>query len=216
MVAKLLQDGNVQNIDMLHWQFSTADIHYILKIKLPLQILQDRIIWYFDCSREYSINSGYYVALGKKNLSHLATSAGSSHQWSSIWKLKVPSEIRWCALFNLLSTMCNLMLKRVVADLRCILCGNLRELVLHALFLYLFVGMLLICEIYLIFLDLYCLIAFLVCGKYRTMCVQSFHQMSFICLFCLCGGFKGRGINFCMMGPFACSFSVTSCAQGAV
>lgn len=61
-------------------------------------------------------------------------SAGSSHQWSSIWKSKVPSEIRWCALFNLLSTVCNLMLKRVVADLRCILCGNLGWLVLHALF----------------------------------------------------------------------------------
>lgn len=56
------------------------------------------------------------------------------------------------------------------------------------------------CEIYLLFLGLFCLVAFLVCGKYKTMCVQSFHQMSFICLFCLCGGFKGKGINFCIMG----------------
>lgn len=55
------------------------------------------------------------------------------------------------------------------------------------------------CRIYRLFLDMFCLVAFLVYRMYGTMCILSCHQMKFICLFCLCRGFGGRGINFCML-----------------
>lgn len=68
---------------MLHRLYLTMDIHYIVNIKLPLQLLQDRIMCYFDHIGEYYFKSGYYVSQAWKNLSSAATSAGSSHLWSS-------------------------------------------------------------------------------------------------------------------------------------
>lgn len=52
------------NMDMLHRHVLTADTHYIVKIKLPSQIFQDPIMWYFNRKGKYSVKSGYYVAPG--------------------------------------------------------------------------------------------------------------------------------------------------------
>lgn len=94
-------------------------------------------MWYFDRKREYSVKSGYYVARGWKNITRTAIYTSSSHQWSLIWNLKVPPKVRiflWRALSDLFPNISNLMLKRVVANSRCKLCGSPGELVLHALF----------------------------------------------------------------------------------
>lgn len=92
----------------------------------------------------------------------------------------------WGALSDLLPTMFNLMLKRAAVDSRCILCGSPGESVVHALFAYE--------HAYKVwdlspFSRYVCLVVFLLCGKYGTMYVQSFHQMNFISLFCLWAGF---------------------------
>ena len=136
-VVDLIENGNSWNMTWLQKYFLPPDIHSIMKIKLPSQSCNDRVIWHYDRCGEYTVKSGYHVARTWKNLDNVASSSISSRQWATIWKLIVPCKVKiflWRALSRLLSSMENLELKMVVADSRCRICGEAGESILHALF----------------------------------------------------------------------------------
>lgn len=52
---------------------------------LPSQACRARVLWHFDRSGEYSVKSGYYLAMQIKN-------AGVSRR--CIWELQVPAGVK--------------------------------------------------------------------------------------------------------------------------
>ncbi|KAH9751062.1 putative reverse transcriptase/RNA-dependent DNA polymerase [Citrus sinensis] len=126
-VADLIENGNSWNMTLLRKYFLPPDIHSIMKIKLPSQSCNDRVIWYYDRCGEYTVKSGYHIARTWKNLDSAASSSVSSWQWATIWKLIAPSKVKiflWRAFSGSLPSIENLELKRVVDDSRCRICGE--------------------------------------------------------------------------------------------
>lgn len=83
-VADLIENGNSWNMTLLRKYFLPPDIHSIMKIKLPSQSCNDRVIWYYDRCGEYTVKSGYHIARTWKNLDSAASSSVSSRKWATI------------------------------------------------------------------------------------------------------------------------------------
>lgn len=63
IVVDLILDGNCWNIPMLRQLFLDVDVQQIMKIKLPNQPCEDRIMWHYDREGEYSVKFGYNLAM---------------------------------------------------------------------------------------------------------------------------------------------------------
>lgn len=59
---------------------------------LPSQACRARVLWHFDRSGEYSVKSGYYLAMQIKNMSCAEASTGVSRR--CIWELRVPAGVK--------------------------------------------------------------------------------------------------------------------------
>lgn len=99
--------------------------------------LEDKLIWHFDKTDNYTVKSGYKVFLNSK-IDGIASSSNSMEKvWNSLWKLKIPSKIKlfcWKALNNTLPTKLNLLKRGIASDLYCPICGNEVESTDHILF----------------------------------------------------------------------------------
>ena len=62
-VAELIDSKNRWRVDKLEQHFMKEDIEAILKILLPSGKEEDEVLWHFDKKWEYSVKSGYQLAL---------------------------------------------------------------------------------------------------------------------------------------------------------
>ena len=121
---------------MLRQHFLDVDVQHIMKIKLPNQPCEDRILWHYDREGEYSVKSGYNLVVQIRDYEFAVSSRDDSGEWAAVWKLHVSPKVQiflWRALLNILPTMDKLKSKRVVLDSKCHMSGCLEETVMHAL-----------------------------------------------------------------------------------
>ena len=110
-VAVLIDNENKWKADLIQKMFSKEDTEAILSIPLPRRKEKDQMIWHYDKKGEYSIKTGYQVALNKKFPDPLGCLSSNNNNWSIIWKLTLPEKIKifiWKATKNLLPTIENL------------------------------------------------------------------------------------------------------------
>ncbi|KAL9423014.1 hypothetical protein AB3S75_035159 [Citrus x aurantiifolia] len=89
-----------------------------------------------DKKGQYTVRSGYQVALGLKFGEIPTSSIGGSHGWSMIWNLNLPRKIKifiWRATKNLLPTSENLWKRKILEEPVCQICKMGTEDVFHAL-----------------------------------------------------------------------------------
>ena len=92
------------------------DAKVILSVPLSTRRPPDHIIWAFTPNRRFKVNSAYKVALSllHTNIGSLNSPSNSQNIsvfWKTLWRLKVPSKIRyfaWRACKNILPTKSNL------------------------------------------------------------------------------------------------------------
>lgn len=48
LVTDLILEGNSWNVPMLQHHFLDMDVQQVLKIKLPYQPCEDRVLWHYD------------------------------------------------------------------------------------------------------------------------------------------------------------------------
>ncbi len=114
LVADLILKGNSWNVPMLRHCFLDMDVQQILKIKLPYQPCEDQVLWHYDRKGEYSVKSGYNLAVQIRDSEYPVSSRDESCVWQAVWKLNVPPKVRiflWRALLNILPTMEKLQVK---------------------------------------------------------------------------------------------------------
>lgn len=63
IVVDLINEENQWDEGKLNHHFMQKDIDVILKIPLPKDQVEDEPIWHFDKMGEYSVRSGYQLAL---------------------------------------------------------------------------------------------------------------------------------------------------------
>ncbi|KAH9758687.1 hypothetical protein KPL71_016758 [Citrus sinensis] len=98
--------------------------------------MKDEVMWHYDRKGQYSVKSGYQIALNLKFLVRPTSSAAAQNQWNTIWLLTLPEKIRiftWRAAKNLLPSAENLWKRKVIQEPVCHFCNNKLETVFHAL-----------------------------------------------------------------------------------
>ena len=112
------------------------DAEEIIKIPLPRRPMRDEIIWHYDRKGQYTVKSGYQIALSLKFLASPTSLGAAQNQWNIIWLLTLLEKIMifsWRAAKNLLPLAENLWNKKVIQEPLCQMCKNGLEVVFHAL-----------------------------------------------------------------------------------
>lgn len=136
VVADLLNDMNQWDEDKLNHYFMHEDTAVILKIPLPNGQAGNEILWHFDKRGEFSVKSGYQLALKLKFPEASSNSTSSSNQWKILWALDLPEKIKifmWRALKDLLPSAENLWKRKVLQEPICQRCRREVETISHAL-----------------------------------------------------------------------------------
>lgn len=96
---------------MIKESFRPEDVEAILQIPLPIRPRDDRLIWHYDRRDQYSVKSGYQIAVGMKFPDLPSCSSQNPDHWNTIWKLDIPEKLKiflWRASNDLLPTAENL------------------------------------------------------------------------------------------------------------
>ena len=100
--------------EQISWSniFLNADVEAILQMPLPRSQEEDEVLWHFHKRGEYSVKSGYQLALNLKFPNEPSSSSDSnSRQWKFLWMLELPEKIKifmWRVTKNILPTAENL------------------------------------------------------------------------------------------------------------
>lgn len=111
MVADFINEENQWREDMVVQHFSSEAAERILRTPLPRTPRNDILVWQFDKQCNYSVKSGYQVAVKLKSPGNPSCSDGSKTQWKVIWEADIPEKIKifmWRAAQNMLPTAGNL------------------------------------------------------------------------------------------------------------
>lgn len=91
------------------------DAERIICIPLPRVPQSNKLIWHFDKNGNYSVKSGYQIALKLKFPEAASSSNKSKTHWGVIWSREISEKIKvfmWKPAKNLLPTTYNLWKKK--------------------------------------------------------------------------------------------------------
>ncbi|KAH9684606.1 putative reverse transcriptase/RNA-dependent DNA polymerase [Citrus sinensis] len=133
-VAELIDSEQHWKEKLICDHFRAEDAKAISQIPLPRRPHDDQLIWHYDKRGQYSVKSGYQVAMKIKFPDKPSCSTRS--QWNVIWKLAIPKKIKiflWRATHDLLPTAGNLWKRRILQESTCQICCCKMESISHAL-----------------------------------------------------------------------------------
>lgn len=136
-VSELIDEGNMWKESLIQQNFMEEDAQQILMIPLPRTSEPDQPLWHFDRRGEYTVKSGYQVALKLKCPDQPNSSENKQIPWNIIWASELPAKIKifmWRAVKNLLPTAANLWKRKVLQSPWCQRCRKTEETIFHALF----------------------------------------------------------------------------------
>ncbi|XP_028095770.1 uncharacterized protein LOC114293006 [Camellia sinensis] len=129
------------NLDLLRSQVSEPEVQAISSIPISLAPTEDSLIWHFEAKGQYTVKSGYHVAMmassGSSRHMPLSSFQVPSSFWKQIWRLKVPPKIChfwWRVCRNVLASRENLFRRKCASSSMCPLCHTASETVEHILF----------------------------------------------------------------------------------
>ncbi|KAL9461995.1 hypothetical protein AB3S75_000061 [Citrus x aurantiifolia] len=136
VVADLIKANNQWDEIKLRQHFMAADTAEILKIPFPAEQSEDEVLWHYNKRGNYSVKSGYQLALRIKFPDSTSCSEISSQYWSALWSLELPEKLKifmWRASNNLLPPAENLWKRKVMEEPTCQRCKRRVETISHAL-----------------------------------------------------------------------------------
>ncbi|KAH9736873.1 putative reverse transcriptase/RNA-dependent DNA polymerase [Citrus sinensis] len=136
-VSELIDVENQWKELLVQQSFVEEDVQQILRIPLPRNPSPDQPLWHFDKRGEYTVKSGYQVALNQKFPDQLSSSKRNQTSWSIIWNTELPEKIKifmWRMVKNLLPTTTNLWRRKVLQSPWCQRCQRTEETMAHAIF----------------------------------------------------------------------------------
>lgn len=135
MVCNLMKVGETTgwDEDVLKDVMNDRDRELIIQIPLSANQQSDRLVWSNEKPGIYSVKSAYHLI-------QMATQGYRDETnksfWKCLWNLKVPPKMTnliWRTGSRCLPIRCHLLIKRVVIDATCPMCGIEDETTLHCL-----------------------------------------------------------------------------------
>ncbi|KAK2637553.1 hypothetical protein Ddye_032345 [Dipteronia dyeriana] len=127
----------VWNLGKINQYFLPIDRDEILSIPISWNGGQDFLKWHYDKRGEFSVKSGYDLAVKDRLQSSSSNTSKSSRWWNSLWKLNIPPKVRifaWRACMNEIPSLETLWKRKIIVDPRCISCGKGPESTSHTFF----------------------------------------------------------------------------------
>ncbi|CAN6584292.1 unnamed protein product [Malus baccata var. baccata] len=133
------------NVETIEDCFSQEESKVILSIPISRTGSTDRLRWFHTADGNYSVKSGYRIAmelmengeLGKKGRGSNSEKTKHNTPWKSIWRLDVPSKLRffiWKCCNHALAVRRNLKRRQMRVDNVCGVCGQFDETENHLFF----------------------------------------------------------------------------------
>ena len=115
----------------------TGDKEMVMSIPISWQGGVDYLAWHFEKNEQYSVKSGYQLAISNKIRESGSNSFVSQSWWLRMWRLHIPPKVKifvWRACLNAFPSLQNLCTRKVIASPRCCRCSSPVESVAHAIF----------------------------------------------------------------------------------
>ncbi|CAN1163830.1 Uncharacterized mitochondrial protein AtMg00310 [Linum perenne] len=136
-IAGFIRQG-AWNGPLLRYWFTEESVRSILAIPLLVSPIQDRILWHFTPSGEYSSSSGFTLRLSlQEDRSVLSVSPYDVNIWKIVWSLKVQPKLNffpWKLLHRALPTVVALNSRGLMLPPTCPVCHIDDETIEHLLF----------------------------------------------------------------------------------
>ncbi|KAK9203246.1 hypothetical protein WN943_013500 [Citrus x changshan-huyou] len=87
VVSELINEKHEWNEELIQQHFLRVDAEQITKIPLPRQPKPNQVVWHYDKKGEYSVKSGYQLALKMKTPDMASCLEEKQNSWNSIWYL---------------------------------------------------------------------------------------------------------------------------------
>ena len=94
VVVDLIKANKQWDEIKLNHHFMEVDTAEILKIPLPVEQSEDEVLWHYDKRGDYSVKSGYQLALRMKFPESSNSSENTTQYWSTLWSLELPEKIK--------------------------------------------------------------------------------------------------------------------------
>lgn len=124
--------------ELINDLFTPQEAKLILSIPLNQKWTEDKVIWPFASSGNYSVISGYKFLVNENCIQGTSSNNLSLHQvlWMKIWEATVPNKVRnfmWRACKNAILAKTNLVHRKVLIESICDHYRASPKTVLHAL-----------------------------------------------------------------------------------
>ena len=121
----------------MHGLLSPEEATLVISIPLSRTPMEDKIIWPFTLSGNYSVKSGSkFLAKLTLMLAPTGNSQQQNEVWKLVWGLNVPNKVwnfMWRVCKKAIPTKHNLMRRKILMEDRCYQCGVKAETTTHAL-----------------------------------------------------------------------------------
>ena len=94
--------------------------------------------WKENKAHQFTVRIAYQVARKLKKVDEAEHSWAQvdKRMWNKLWKLDIPPKVSnfvWRACLDILLTCANLFCRTIPIDSKCVICGQAKEMVSHAL-----------------------------------------------------------------------------------
>lgn len=134
MVSELMA-GREWDDEKLRQLFTAWEVAAIRSIPIPRYHGVDEWTWHYSKHGDFTVKSAYYLELeGRKKTVASSSGSVSSTLWKRVWKSILPSKVKlfgWRAIHGGLATRENLMKWGMEGKIRCPMCGEASESIMH-------------------------------------------------------------------------------------
>ncbi|KAL5566894.1 hypothetical protein UlMin_030058 [Ulmus minor] len=135
-VAMLRLDNGDWNKALIEYLFNDDDANAILSLPIGSFDHDDVLFWHFTKDGDYTVKSGYKVALESRGLIEPSKSGPMQQWWKILWGLKLPPKVKtfcWKLCKGWLPTSLALSWQCMKIDKICFRCKSYTKAIFHAL-----------------------------------------------------------------------------------
>jgi hypothetical protein len=136
-VAELMRPDGSWDVDLITSMFGEEDAAAILSIPCGGEGTPDVRRWHFTENGEYSVKSGFCVAMERASTPVASSSDSMAMEkwWTKFWQLRVPPKVKlfcWRVCLGQIPVRAVLARKKITSDDSCPVCQEARETVFHS------------------------------------------------------------------------------------
>lgn len=129
-VADFIGENGVWDWQKISISLWDVDVDEVKRIPMCDSTENDKLVWHYNPRGEYSVRSGYHLAMANDESGSDGLICGFSKGLKKLWGLRISNKIKihvWRMIFDALPTCLNLVGRKVKLDTQCLRCSHFEE-----------------------------------------------------------------------------------------